>query len=444
MKILFLSLLFVVPFSSSAQLDIVLTSRFWHPNGNNDTLRTLEALDVFGATRLDWMYYNRQSIPLDSLKKRNITYSLTLNPMTPDSAHCTTPKIRVKNMYGEPYIAPWMREWKSCNLLWGCVNNPEYKTLFLAKSKILVDKGAYAIMVDDGRFNDQMVGSNGENCFCDHCVSGFNKYLEKLGKLPRPDYNYKTYRLSNPDQGSREYRDLLGFFISFQQESVLNFLDNWRKDIKAYSNNKIILMANNYGGQWNKFYNYYDRGLAELPYSSTTLASINQSIASAIANRKKQEYSYATDNLLDIYKCYLHIYLQGESSLIPWDLLLDSSFGGRAKRYYVKPADFVPLINFMKANAGIFSNNGTDPVLPDVTFNGDQLTHFTRFDGKSYFVFAYSELQNPVDINIVFPSGKYTIEPVVRNFSNPKPKKRIFARTTTFTGKLLVLKVTPK
>src|ERR1700748_267507 len=173
--------------------EVVLSSRAFHPTNPKDTLSTLKAIDEFKPDRIDWMYCDNPT-QLNELKQRGIKYSLAINPQVPDSSGYTTAKLRIKDINGQPMTAPWMKNFKSKNPYWGCVNNPGFRTLFIDKTKHIVDLGAYGVVVDDARFNE--VATEWGGCYCDYCVSGFNTYLKQHHYTIPAGFNYKKTLLT--------------------------------------------------------------------------------------------------------------------------------------------------------------------------------------------------------------------------------------------------------
>jgi hypothetical protein len=132
---------------------------------------TLKMIKDFGATRVDWMYCENDD-QLKQLRDIGIPFSLATNPQTPDSAGYTTVKTRIVNIEGKALTPPWMKDWKNQKTpYWGCVNNPIFKEVFLAKGKKFIDLGAYGIFVDDPRFNELAFDWGG--CFCEYCVKKY-------------------------------------------------------------------------------------------------------------------------------------------------------------------------------------------------------------------------------------------------------------------------------
>ena len=54
-----------------SQADVVLSSRWFHPKDDRDTLSTIKIAKAFNVTRIDWMYCNNKT-QLQQLQQLNI------------------------------------------------------------------------------------------------------------------------------------------------------------------------------------------------------------------------------------------------------------------------------------------------------------------------------------------------------------------------------------
>ena len=214
---------------------IVLSSRFFHPVNSKDTLNTLSMVEKLKVNQIDWLYcIERRKLKI--LKKKNVRYSLAINPQIPDSGEYTT-RGRIVGINGEKLVASWMKGWGQKNANWGCVNSPFFQNLFIKKTFELIDLGAYGIVVDDARFNEQAIEWGG--CFCDFCMKKFTEYLITTGHNQiNKSFNYKLY-LKNMGINKFLYKNQnITFnkeFYNFQKQSVIAFLNMWRSKIKSYS-----------------------------------------------------------------------------------------------------------------------------------------------------------------------------------------------------------------
>ncbi|MCF2518427.1 hypothetical protein [Dyadobacter sp. CY351] len=338
---IFLALLYLAIHSSSfaqakEELPIIMSSRWFHPRDDKDTLSTLKMIKDFHPDRIDWMYCSNTK-QLEEIRKLGVPYSLAINPQIPDSAGYTV-QGRIEDLNGQKVVAPWMKSWNQKNPYWGCVNSPEFQKLFLAKSKEIVDLKAYGIFVDDARFNDHAFEWGG--CFCDHCISGFNKYLVNEVKKDSidPSFNYKDYRLSRSKNTSnaKNARDPYAkLFKDFQQSSVVRFLTKWKADLKAYAGNDFVFLTNNPNGSWNKIYEIFDSGICEISANNRSYESLERISKQAKAKNKTQVLSIATSDSTTFKRLSVYSYSLGNPVLLPWDLMLQpTSERSEARRIY--------------------------------------------------------------------------------------------------------------
>ena len=135
--------------------DVLLTSRAPHytpagapPQGVGAGVGlydTNSAIEAFDATRLDWVYTLNGSFVEELRLRHNITdISLAMNPQVADADGRGYGTGRVLNAWGQPLVAPWMRTWAPPHRYYGCVNNPAYKQLAIARARRLVALGATA------------------------------------------------------------------------------------------------------------------------------------------------------------------------------------------------------------------------------------------------------------------------------------------------------------
>ncbi|MEA5139288.1 hypothetical protein [Arcicella rigui] len=335
MKHLIFTVCFVILHHSFAQkVGISVSSRFFHPLSKNDPLSTLDIIEKLNVTQIDWLYCSESS-KIKLLKERNIKFSLAINPQIPDSGEYTA-KGRIIGLNGEKYIAPWMKVWNQKNPNWGCVNSPFFNDLFIRKSKELVDLGAYAILVDDSRFNEQSVESGG--CFCEYCVNKFTRYLIDLGHTEINDkFNYKEY-LKSQGIMKFKYRDNTILyrqeFCDFQRKSVINFLNNWKYSIKTYSQ-KVDLLTNNYRGKWDSIYSIFDGGICEIVTDSLTDSYFQRIVKINNELKKSQSFTLVSNDIGLNLQFLLLCKKYSITAIAPWDVFIGTGKDNKPLRYYL-------------------------------------------------------------------------------------------------------------
>lgn len=320
---------------------IVLSSRLFHPVDAKDTLNTLDIIDQFQPSKIDWMYCTNAK-QLDELKKRGIAFSLAIHPELADSAGKTSTKFRIVDVDGQPIITPWLR---GAKVYWGCVNNPGWQQLYLSFAKNLIDLGAYAIFEDDPLFNIQP-GMDG--CFCDYCMKGFTKYLMEKGVNVTGDFCYKTEMLKDAASAKARYEKL---FKDYQQQSVILFYKNWMGTLRSYKKG-IKFLLNNYRGNWTDHYEIYkafDGGICEVEDKDINYQVIDNALKAAKQLGKTQAFNFESDNENVLYGAILYAYANGAEALLPWDAWIQAkSTRAQAFRFYGKKENYTDLLFLLK------------------------------------------------------------------------------------------------
>lgn len=318
---------------------VILSSRWFHPTSPQDTLSTLKMVDAYHPDRLDWMYCTNDA-QLAQLRARGVPYSLALNPQVPDSAEYTV-RGRVVDLAGNKLVAPWMRNWKQKNANWGCVNAPEFREVFYAQSKKLLDLGAYGLFMDDARVNDQAVEWGG--CFCDHCVRGFAAYLRANGAdTLGTNFDYRTYLRSGSATAPKSSSALANVFRTFQRASVVRFLTDWRTAMETYAARPVTFLTNNYGGQWTEIYRVFDVGIGELPADRLNADYITARTHAAARWGKKQYFTLTTDSEDQQLLALFLTYAAGSALVVPWDVYVHSRSRQMPVRFFGDPQAFAP------------------------------------------------------------------------------------------------------
>ncbi|MDI9880063.1 hypothetical protein [Flectobacillus longus] len=311
--------------------ELVLSSRFLHPINSKDTLNTINLVKKLGVKKVDWLYSDSES-GLKELSKY-ARFSLAMNPQVPDSGQFTI-KGRVQDINGNKLKAPWMSKWKMNNPYWGCVNSPVFQEVFKKRAQVLISLGAYGLVVDDARMNDQAVEWGG--CFCEYCMDGFTNFLSTSGvNLPYLNFNYKAY-LKDMNKVDSVYllAELKMQFKKFQHESVVKFISNWRDEIKSQWPD-IKLFTNNYLGRWTEIYSLFDGGIAEIRNKDLTDSFFLQKRSTCDSLKKEQTFTLASDNFLDYINFFNLCKKYHFNAVAPWDV-----FVGKGKesnsRYFIE------------------------------------------------------------------------------------------------------------
>ncbi len=348
----------------------ILTSRWFHPRDNLDTLNTLAMIKTFKPARIDWTYCDDDKV-LKKYRDLNIPYSLAINPQTPDSAGFTTPKTRIITPSGVPYTASWMN-WKMNNPYWGCVNNPLFKKIFFHNTVKLINLKPYAILVDDALFNIQLQREKRDmvGCFCTYCVDNFYRNISKtstLNYLSREDLLPKITKYIESDK-----KDTLSFatqhtvnlYKTKQNESVLKFLKEWKNKILLYEPS-IKTLANNNSGNWEDIFKVFDGGIAELQTKNLNIAFLDSVFNVSDKLGKTQNFTLVSSDEYAQNYLIAYLYAKGRDYFIPWDLFVPNSKSS-ANRYYtdtLKQRSFLDLLQSketkieFRATLDFFDNN---------------------------------------------------------------------------------------
>jgi hypothetical protein len=322
----------------------VLSSRFFHPRDSKDTTSTLRIIDKLKPKRIDWVYYENDAI-LQEYKKRNLNYSLTLNPQIPDSGAYTTLKYRIFDYKGAAYVAPWMKSWKIRNPYWGCVNNPFFYEIFISHSTFLISKKPYALFVDDPLFNVRLKKDGIGGCFCKHCIAKYHQFyanktilVDSLTRIIEKKVNKKIKLTVNESI-------LLKNYEYFQEESVLLFLDKWMRDVRKI-NPRLIFLTNNYNGEWSSIYQKFDGGIAELESKKINDSILYKLYSTADSLHKSQLFTIPSRDPNLHFKLMEYNVKHNRETLLPWDVFIPN----QSIRYYMSVNDLIQRISILSSN----------------------------------------------------------------------------------------------
>jgi hypothetical protein len=311
---------------------------------------TLQAMQELNPKRVDWVYYDNDQI-LREYKKRGLPFSLAVNPQIPDSSGYRTSKYRIKDYKGAPYTAPWMKDWKIKNPYWGCVNNPGSYNLFLDQSLFLANKVPYALLVDDALFDARLKKEKLAGCFCDFCINKFKKQNQDFDNQDA----FEELKLDIASQlkgkailSTKGISDLKRY-QEFQEQSVIEFLENWQIEVKR-SYPKMIFLTDNFNGDWNAIYKTFDGEIAEIKPNKINKKDLDHLYHLADSLHKTQVFSIATENKELHFRLMEYNAINNRETLLSWDIYIS----GKTYRYYM-PYDLLKkkmgdLINFNLKN----------------------------------------------------------------------------------------------
>ncbi len=137
---------------------------------------------------------------------------------------------------GEPIVPNWLdSNYNGVLPMWGCTNNPLYRSLLKERATVGIQSGANILHLDDHMGTCAAVlGAGG--CFCDYCMADFNNWLEKqyskkelisMGVVDIDSFRYSTIVkdagfLTKEDytSGAKDSIPLFNKFLSFQRYAV--------------------------------------------------------------------------------------------------------------------------------------------------------------------------------------------------------------------------------
>lgn len=342
--------------------DVCLSSRWLHPLNDNDPHNTLETIEAFGATRLEWAYISDKAF-IERIKARGLTFAPAVSTMTFVGRLSSERTLgRVVDRKGSPVTAPWMRMWRESG--WGCVNSPDYRQSYLSRLEQFADLGADAIQADDPGCN--WTATRWGACFCPHCMAGFASYLgetltaeqrEQAGIEDPRSFDYAAHldRQDAPtgdDFGAWDGGPLKQHFIEFQRLSVESFYRDTWKELARHAGRRIPMTCNN-GSRWTFPYHLFDYGVSELSHHDAHPDRIRTKLTQAAALGKAQVFTLVSDSVPLNRRMIAASYANGGHLLVPWDVYLRSTPQG-SDRYYGKPEEYADLYRFVRQNAEFF------------------------------------------------------------------------------------------
>jgi hypothetical protein len=87
-----------------------------------------------------------------------------------------------RDIENKPIAVPWLHDhvYEGTPSLWGCTNHPTFRAHMRAKVCEAMAGGAYGLHVDDHLGTASPAAWQG-GCFCDYCVEGFRRHLQRAG-----------------------------------------------------------------------------------------------------------------------------------------------------------------------------------------------------------------------------------------------------------------------
>ncbi len=347
--------------------DIIMRSLNIRPSSPGDPHDTLKALDDFHVTRLEWAYINDPAF-IAKVKAQGCVFggavaAPSYSKLSDDPNWFE--KTVIKNLDGEPIIAPWKRAWKPT--LWGCVNVPELERGYLEYLKRYIDAGAEVMQRDEPRANLLAVSWGG--CFCEHCMTGFRAWLaanttreqrDAAGVEAIETFHYREHlRAQNAPAGDAfgkwDGGQLKEWFVAFQEDSTLAFHERMRAAIDAYAGRRVPISCNNGAHRWEKVELLFDWAFGELSYGRATAVQIYDAMRAAHSHGRRQvvtmpkssKWETTPDLVARTRRTMAMAYACGGHCMVPWDTYMP----GDTPRYFGTPGQYADLSAFIRANA---------------------------------------------------------------------------------------------
>ena len=351
--------------------DVIMRSLRIRPRDANDPHDTLQALDDFHVTRLEWAYIDDPNV-IEQVKARGCLFggaAAAPSYIRPDDDPDWFEKVVIKNLEGEPIIAPWKRAWS--RTLWGCVNVPELERGYLEYLERYIDAGAEVMQRDEPRANLLAVRWGG--CFCAHCMTDFRAWLARnttpeqreaadTGHLDTFDYREHLQAEDAPVGdafGNWDGGQLKDWFIAFQTESTLAFHKRMRDAINAYAGRHVPFSCNNGARHWDEVELLFDWAFGELSYGHATAVQLYDTMREArrhgrlqvITMPKSTQWETTPGLEARTRRTIAMAYACGGHCMVPWDTYMP----GDTPRYFGIPAQYADLYGFIHANAAIMN-----------------------------------------------------------------------------------------
>ena len=334
-----------------AKSDVLISSRWKHPQNDKDPHDTMRAISEFHATRNEWCYADDPEF-IGKVKSKVKTYAGTVNTLyrvgkkNDEKAY----PGQVTSRDGNSVAAPWMIVFHGW---WGCVNSKEFRDDYLGRLGRLLDGGVDSIHMDDPSLNLATLRWGG--CFCPYCIEGFRSFLKEQAlpqnvRIQIGDVDRWDVRSIGPDKP-----ELWALFRDFQQESVRRFYVDMRKAIRNMAGREVLFSTNNYCGTWNFPSDSTDFGVAELNEKSATPLNLFQVVEEARRRGKIQIFTLSFRDVPKNRFIYALLYATGSHAILPWDVYITSD----SPRLYLKPEEFADISGFVRSMAQYLDDYST-------------------------------------------------------------------------------------
>jgi hypothetical protein len=345
--------------------DVIFSTRFKRDNAP-DVAR------AYGATRIEWVY-SADPLYIKALHEVAPWFGGTLSSTIP----LQSDQGIARDIEGQPIVAPWMKSWGA---KWITVADASTRAELTDLATRYIRAGARSIQIDDPtlQFGARWWGAD----FSDSSIRGFAEFLQKhpdrkliadLG-LDRPGLDYREFLAEKFEiRSAREYAarqknlPTTALWHTYLKASVLAHFSEFRRAIDSAAGKRVPLSMNLWlvGPDARRDHfaliEHVDYAMAEtkiddydlMTLMAATYRSLGIGFAPSILPRSREENRNAIAGL----------YAMGAQPLVPWDVYINQGPEKLPTRFFGAPGDYADLYRFVRANAEIFDEYETLPVI---------------------------------------------------------------------------------
>lgn len=362
-----------VPRSEGAprQDDICFSSRWPRPMSASDPHDTLEAMDRFHATRLDWCYTGTDEAFIQKIKDSDRPVFGTINTELPDAPGKSTrvrgrDRTRTGAMVPNPALKAIVPR--------GDVASDAYRDVVMTHCRAMLDAGVEGIQADDPGMT-YYGALHADAGYGEASVAGFLAYLEQETKLDQrvawglpadlTDFDYRAFAESRDEQMPEALRKQ---FFAFHRQSLNDFYTWLRPALDSYAGRRVPLSCNNGSNQRQIDFPYVEHfdfwvGETGLQYGDPTAKGIFGKSINAQRLGMVQVYSPPNDGLdrIPTRDAYVDLtrkiiatgYACGSPVVVPWDVWRR---GPDTPRFFGTRAEFGDLYDLVHGHRGLFKD----------------------------------------------------------------------------------------
>ena len=342
--------------------DVCFSPR-WPTTRNGEV--PLEVAPKFHATRLEWVYLTISGTIANSgsfvKKAHEMGYTVcgSVNSLLQDNLNESPAKYtigRARNLDSSYISFSWLPGTNN-----GCVNNPDFVTLWLKHAKQQTDIGADHIQMDDPGMN-----GNSYICYCVYCAHGFAQYLadslasQELADLGIPadtSFDYRQYRIRIRDDAefaatqTEQSKILLQHYKDFQIQSTFNFFLDVHQKLDAYTGRNILYSCNSINNLFLKdLYKIFQMSMCETyPEKEGVPGYLYEQRVLPMRRLGKPFIGTFVSPDIQLNRRFIsQMYAFGKQVIVPWDVYM----GSNVPRLFATPAECADLYGFVRANSG--------------------------------------------------------------------------------------------